>query len=272
VFDWLSGVRTDRILLADEKVFNGMAKAGQEFKAGQYVVKLLAVDEKAGTVRIQVLDGATVKLERTLGPVINDRLNEDTAARKALVFEYGDIAGFLVPGAQTFKDGQANLKLYAKTSNLRYGDTYAGDARFAVYPVACPTGHNFGFMLVNKEEIRIAAGASVDGPEKYFKIVVGKIVGDEVKDWHIEDKEGNQSINLGGAGVSNIDLVLGQGRVAGQAILMDVGRAMGVRNYTAHAQAVSAQSNDMSVGVMAGIGILISALVGLAYELGRRRK
>ena len=272
VFDWLSGVRTDRMLLADEKVFAGLAKAGQEWKAGQYVVRLLAVDEKAGTVRIQVLDGATVKLERTLGPVNNERLNEDTASRKALVFEFGDIAGFLVPGADTFKDGQANLKLYAKTSSLRYGDTYAGDPRFAVYPVACPTGHNFGFMLVNKEEIRITPGTSVDGPEKYFKVVVGKIAGNEVQNWHVEDKDGNKSINLGGAGVSNIDLVLGQGRVAGQAILQDVGRAMNLRNYTAHAQEVSAQSGSLSTGVMAGIGILVSALVGMAYELGRRGK
>jgi hypothetical protein len=236
VFDWISGVRTDRILLGGEKTFAGMAKAGQQWTIGARVVRVVAVDAKAGTVRIEVLEGNTVKLDRVLGPLQRERLIEDTAARKAIVFEYGDIAGFLVPGADTFKDGAAELKLYAKTFSLNYGDTYAFDPRFAVYPVACPTGHNFGFMLTNKEEIRLAPGASVDGPEKYFTVTVDQIDGAEVRGWHVSDRAGNRSANLGGKGVANVDLVLGQGRVAGQAILKDVGRATLLRMSNAQAQ------------------------------------
>jgi len=95
----------DRILLAEEKVFAGMAKPGQEWKAGNHVVRLASIDEAAGTARIQVLDGKTVKLDRVLGPVNKDRLIEDTASRKALVFEYEDIAGYLVPWG-AIKDGR----------------------------------------------------------------------------------------------------------------------------------------------------------------------
>ena len=145
------------------------------------------------------------------------------------MFEYEDIAGYLVPWG-AIKDGEANLKLYAKTSSLRYGDTYAGDSRFTVYPVGCPTGHNFGFMLVNKNEMRIAPGASIDGPEKYFKIAVDEISGADVRAWHVADRDGNRSVNLGGPGITSIDLVLGQGRVAAQLVLEDFGRAIGVHN------------------------------------------
>jgi len=240
MFDWISGVRMDRLLLAEEKLFGGRAKAGREWKAGERTIRVAAIDAAAGTVRIQVLEGAAVKLDRVLGPVVPDRVIEDTAARKALVFEYGDLAGFLVPSKGAVADGEADLRLYAKTFSLRYGDTYERDPRFAVYPVGCPTGHNFGFMLVNKDEIRLAPGKAAEGPEKYFKIVVEKISGSDVAAWYVADPNGARSVNLGGAGVTNIDLVLGQGRVAGQAILKDVGRAMLSRNYDLLAQAPAA--------------------------------
>src|SRR5690606_29844990 len=136
----------------------------------------------------------------------------------ALVFEWGDLAGYLVPGPDAFKDGQAHLKLYAQTFSLDYGQTFERDTRFAVYPVGCPTGHNFGFLLTNKEEIRIPQGGRIDGPGKYFSVSVDQIAGAEVHAWHIADAQGNRSANLGGDGVMNVDLVLGQGRVAGQAI------------------------------------------------------
>jgi len=273
VFDWLSGVRMDRLLVADERVFAGVARAGQEWQSGTRTIKLAAVDASEGTVKVQVLEGGEIKLERTLGPIRADRLLEDTEARKALVFEEGGVAGFLVPGKTTFRDGGAELKIYGKASSLRYGDTYAGDARFAVYPVGCPTGHNFGFLLVNREEIRIAPGASAQGPEGYFRIAVDRIEGGNVLAWHVEDKAGNRSANLGGPAVSNVDLVLGQGRVAGQALLTDVGRALNVRNYAAleQAQVGSSAANGPSTALLGGLAVLAVALAGVGYELGRRR-
>jgi len=270
VFDWLSGVRMDRLLMADQKLFAGAAGAGDHWQAGQRQVRVAAVDAAAGTVTVQVLEGDKVVFSKTLGPVNPKLLIEDTTSRKRLVFEYGDIVGFLSPWPEPFKDGKANLKLYAQAFSLNYGADFAADKRFAVYPVGCPTGHNFGFMLVNKAEIRIKPGAMVDGPQAYFKIAVDKLDGDQVLAWHVQDSLGNKSHNLGGAGIANIDLVLGQGRVAGQAILKDVGKAMLERSYAAAAPSADA-GGPLSPALAGGLGIAALGLFALAFELGRRR-
>jgi hypothetical protein len=285
VFDWLAGVRMDRIVLADDKVFAGLAGAGDEWKAGSRTVKVASIDAATGTVNIEVVEDGKVVLAKTLGPVQNELLIEDTGARKALVFEHGDVIGFLSPWPEAFKDGKANLKIYGKAFSLRYGDTYAADARFAVYPVGCPTGHNFGFMLVNREEIRLKPGASVDGPEGYFKVAVDRIEGDKVLAWHIADRQGNRSANLGGPTITNVDLVLGQGRVAGQAILKDVGRQMLTRTYdnmqtntasgpTAVVAATAApapHAASFSPGLIAALGVFAAGIGAVGYEIGRRR-
>ena len=106
---------------------------------------------------------------------------------------------------------------------------------------------------------------------------MGEISGDEVRAWHIADRNGNQSVNLGGPGVTNVDLVLGQGRVAGQAILKDVGRATLVRTYNAleRLQNVSGgKQADSTLAASTIIGLLIGALalLGLGFELGRRKR
>jgi hypothetical protein len=270
VFDWISGVRMDRLLLADEKVFAGPAGEGDSWKVGERTVRVAALDATAGTVMLEILENNKVVFSKTLGPVKADLLIEDTEARKALVFEHGDIAGFLSPWPEPFKDGKANLKLYGKTFSLAYGADYAADNRFAVYPVGCPTGHNFGFMLVNKQEIRLKAGVAVEGPQGYFKVVVDRIEGNDVLGWHVEDSKGNRSHNLGGTGIANIDLVLGQGRIAGQAILKDVGKALLERTYNAAAPAAPVEAS-LPPALIAGLVLSALALAALAYELGRRR-
>jgi hypothetical protein len=298
VFEWISGVRMDRVVLADEKVFAGLGGAGDEWKTGNRIVRVASIDTAAGTVNIEVVENGNVVLAKTLGPVQNDLLIEDTGARKALVFEHGDVIGFLSPWPEPFRDGKANLKIYAKAFSLRYGGNYAGDKRFTVYPVGCPTGHNFGFMLVNKEEIRLKPGQSVDGPEGYFKVAVDAIDGDKVLAWHVADKQGNRSANLGGPTITNVDLVLGQGRVAGQAILKDVGRQMLERTYVNMASAGAVQpapalaaapsvpapaqpaaapqhaapSAPLSPGLLATFGVLALGVGAIGYEVGRRRK
>ncbi|WP_211109711.1 hypothetical protein [Azospirillum oleiclasticum] len=298
VFDWISGVRTDR-MLAGDKLFAGMAGPGESWTTGARTIRVAAVDEAAGTVRVEVLEGGTVVLDRTLGPIDPQRLIEDTAARKALVFEHGDLAGFLSPWPEAFKDGKAHLKLYSNTVALAYGQPYPFDGRFTAYPVGCPTGHNFGFMLVNAEEIRLAPGAKAEGPEGYFRVAVNRVENGKVLDWHIEDKAGNRSINLGGAAVDTVDLVLGQGRVAGQAILKDVGKALLNRSYQAaqtatqaaavtpavHAVAVPAPaappavlaaatapaSGGLSGGMIGVLGVTAVGIGAIGYEFGRRR-
>lgn len=290
VFDWISGVRTDR-MLAGEKAFAGLAGVGESLAVGNKTVRVAALDEAKGTVDIEVIEPGKVVHSRTLGPIDNNRLIEDTAARKALVFEHGDIAGFLSPWPEGFKDGKANLKLYSNTLALEYGKPFKLDARFTSYPVGCPTGHNFGFMLVNAQEIRLKPGTKAEGPEGFFRVAVNKIENGKVLDWHIEDKAGNRSINLGGGSIENVDLVLGQGRVTGQAILKDVGKALLNRTYqaassqpqtaqaanapqaaTAAPQAQVAQSAGLSSGLLAALGVMAAAIGAIGFELGRRKR
>lgn len=274
VFDWISGVRMDRMVLADQKLFAGAAAAGDSWKAGTRTVRVAAIDAAAGTVTVEVLEGDKAVFSKVLGPVDKKLLIEDTKARKALVFEHGDIIGFLSPWPEAFQDGKANLKVYAQAYSLAYGSDFAGDPRFAVYPVGCPTGHNFGFMLVNKAEIRIKPGALVDGPQGYFKVAVDRIDGDQVLAWHVQDGKGNKSHNLGGAGITNVDLVLGQGRVTGQAILKDVGKALLERSYGAAATSADAKAAEGPVtpALAGGLGVAALGVFALAFELGRRRK
>lgn len=301
-FDWLSGVRMDRLLYAEDKVFAGLAGAGTEWTVGARTVRVAGIDAAKGTVTLELLQNGAVTGSKTLGPVQGDRLIEDTAARKALVFEDGDMVAFLSPWPNAFEGDKANLKVYGRAFSLAYGADYARDPRFAVYPVGCPTGHNFGFMLVNKAEIRLKPGTAYDGPEGYFKVVVDALEGGAVTAWHVEDGQGNRSINLGGPQVANVDLVLGQGRVAGQAILKDVGRALLTRSYdtaarletaalpagqkaaaaTPAAPAVIAPppaaapahpvEASLSPALMVAVGILAVGAGAVGFELGRRRK
>ncbi|WP_221931064.1 hypothetical protein [Telmatospirillum sp. J64-1] len=282
VFDWLSGVRMDRLVLAEEQLFAGLAGVGDSWRAGDRTIRIAAVDPQAGIVDIEIVEDGSVVHARTLGPVQPDLLIEDTAARKAIVFEYEDIIGFLSPWPEAFEGGKANLKIYGQAFSLGYGEDYRWDERFAVYPIGCPTGHNFGFMLVNKEEIRLRPGESVEGPEGYFTVSVDEISGEAVTAWYISDREGNSSVNLGGPSITNVDLVLGQGRVAGQAILKDVGRAMLDRTYSnmtvqaghevaAVMTATSSAPSQPSYGLMAAFGVFAMGLGAVGYEAGRRR-
>ncbi|MEP9365899.1 hypothetical protein [Xanthobacter sp. VNH20] len=298
VFDWLSGVRTDR-MLAGEKLFAGQAAVGASWTSGTKTIRVAAIDQAAGTVRVEVIEGGKAVFDKTLGPIDPQRLIEDTTARKALVFEYDGVAGFLSPWPEGFQDGNANLKIYEKAFALEYGKPYPFDPKFTAYPIGCPTGHNFGFMLVNQDEIRIKPGQKADGPEGFFRIAVNRVDGDKVIDWTIEDKDGNRSLNLGGPAVQNVDLVLGQGRVAGQSILKDVGRAMLARNYqnmasmaaagthaaaptsavTGSAQAAAvasahpaATSAGFSPGFVGALGIAGIAVGAIGFEIGRRRR
>lgn len=295
-FDWLSGVRMDRLLMADETVFTGLADDGDSWQTGNGMLQVSAVDPDAGTVTVTLTKNGQTVASKVLGPVDNDRLIEDHTARKQLIFEHGETVAFLSPWPTAFEDGKARLKVYAGAHSMEYGAPYAGDDRFTAYPVGCPTGHNFGFMLVNSEEIRLSPGEAYEGPEGYFRVVLDSLDGGTVTGWHVEDREGNRSLDLGGPQVTNMDLVLGQGRIAGQAILKDVGRSKLARTYDAavsaqiaglpegaalpsaapvgpsvQAASIVALPGGLSPALIAAIVIGALAACGLGFELGRRR-
>lgn len=89
----------------------------------------------------------------------------------------------------------------------------------------------------------------------------------------VQDSKGNRSPNLGGSGITNVDLVLGQGRVTGQAILKDVGKAQLERTYATAppAAAPTAQPPSMSPALAGALGVAGLGLFAVAFELGHRR-
>ncbi|REG46997.1 hypothetical protein EQ718_25965 (plasmid) [Paracoccus versutus] len=295
VFDWLAGVRMDRMTYAETEVFKGLAAPGDAWTMGGQTLRVAAVDEAAGTATVELVEAGAVVAAKTLGPVLSDRLIEDHDARKALVFEHGDVVAFLSPWPAAFEGGKVSLKVYDDAFAFDYGADFARDPRFAVWPVTCPTGHAFGFMLTNKQEIRLKPGQSVDGPEGYFKVVVNSVEGDHVTSWHVEDRQGNRSADLGGPQIANVDLVLGQGRVTGQSIFKDLGRALLARSYgtqvaletlarpeggmapapaaapmTASVVPVPAGA-PLSPALLLALAVAVIASGAIGYELARRR-
>jgi hypothetical protein len=68
-----------------------------------------------------------------------------------------------------------------------------------------------GLGIENSETIMIDSKANVyDGPRGLFKIVVDDFDGKIIRSWHIEDKYGEKSRNLGGEQCKSLDTVVGE--------------------------------------------------------------
>lgn len=280
VFEWLSGGRMDSYLFAKKKEFAGLAEKGKTIKAGSYEVKVADINEAAGTVTLQILQNGNLKATKTIGPIESmELLIENNKVRQKLIFEYEDIAGFLSPWPEPFKEGKANLKIYSGAFRFNYGEDYPFDNRYTVYPIGCATGHGFGTMIVNKEPIVLTKENNVyNGPEGYFKIVIDDVQGDKVLAWHLEDKNGAKSVTLGGPDKINIDLLVGKGRVANN-ILEDIGLAALENTYTylevAQAQAAGkpAQPPTPEKGICGPTALaLIATIPPAVLRMTRKRR
>lgn len=212
-FDFLSGTYFENMTMAKNRDYKDWAQEGKTIDAGNYQVKVAAVNNDKGSVTVQLVKNGMVKAEETLGGLTGKetkRLIEDTAMREKLILKHDDITVVLDPWTGPTKKGKAYLKVYSGSFKLAAGESYPFDERFEVYPMACPIGHLFGTMVTNKKSIILKGdGSTFKGPEGYFKVVVDDIEGNKVKSWHIEDKNGNKSVNFAG---DNIDLIAGQGR------------------------------------------------------------
>ena len=126
--------------------------------------------------------------------------------------------------------------------------------------------------------------------------MVNSIEGDHVTSWHVEDGQGNRSADLGGPQIANVDLVLGQGRVTGQSIFKDLGRALLARSYgtqvaletlarpeggVAPAPAAAPMTASvvpvpagapLSPALLLTLAVAVIASGAIGYELARRRR
>ncbi len=97
VFDWLERRAHGPPAVRRGQDPRGPAGAGESWQVGARTVRVAAVDAAAGTVTLELIENGQPVKSRTLGPVQKERLIEDTEARKALVFEDGDMVAFLSP-------------------------------------------------------------------------------------------------------------------------------------------------------------------------------
>ena len=77
-----------------------------------------------------------------------------------------------------------------------------------------------GLGMENAEEIIFdAKNNTYDGPRSLFKIVVDEFDGTTISSWHVEDKYGEKSRNLGSAKCKTLDAVAGKvGAVFGKRV------------------------------------------------------
>jgi hypothetical protein len=92
-----------------------------------------------------------------------------------------------------------------------------------------------GLTIENTEAIILdAKNNSYDGPRGLFKIVVDQFDGKTINSWHIEDKYGEKSRNLGSDKCESLDAIVGQvGTYIGRFLLvMTYKSAIQILNWT----------------------------------------
>ncbi|MBN2337564.1 MAG: hypothetical protein JXP48_03405 [Acidobacteria bacterium] len=68
-----------------------------------------------------------------------------------------------------------------------------------------------GLAIENAETITLDAKNNFyDGPRNLFRIVVDEFDGTAISAWHIEDRYGEKSGNLGAEGCTSLDTVVGE--------------------------------------------------------------
>ena len=68
-----------------------------------------------------------------------------------------------------------------------------------------------GLGMENAEDIILdAKNNTYDGPRALFKIVVDEFDGKTISSWHVEDKYGEKSRNLGSAKCKSLDAIVGK--------------------------------------------------------------
>ncbi len=92
-----------------------------------------------------------------------------------------------------------------------------------------------GLAIENADTIILdSKNNSYDGPRNLFKIMVDDFDGKVIRSWHIEDKYGEKSRNLGDAECKSLDAIVGEvGLYMGGQVMTNVyGQALGNLNWT----------------------------------------
>jgi hypothetical protein len=207
-FAWLSGLRTDWVLLAGKREASGKVVVDSEVKlAGGGRIRVLRVDPNTKQVDIETPEG-----RKTLS-VAGDLRNfpADTALRRKLIARGADFAVVLVPDASDFPSRQVHLEVYSALRQYAYAAPAPDDNAYKTYPMAHYTGGVLGVQWVNTEPLEISAANPVlKGPYATFKLA-GAYKASELDSVVLEDPQGAQSGTLAVSGRNSLNLVTGAG-------------------------------------------------------------
>ena len=205
-----------KIWLTFEPRINGAYAAGESVAVGDAMVKVLSVTADSAEVSLTTRDGKTVtRVFSGLGSRESAlRLPGSAADRDKYQMFSGDgsvcvQAAMLHPQGVLTADGKVRLDLFSGVFSLDNPQPWPADPRFNVRLDTCASCRLLGeFLLENAREIVLDAKNNVvEGPEKYFRVVIDEFDGKKVLAWHFEDADGNKSPSLASfANGAHIDL------------------------------------------------------------------
>jgi hypothetical protein len=210
-FAWLSGTRTDAIVLADKLERGDKLKKGDEvgLPGGRKVA--VTVVSPGRFVTLDTPDGS-----KTLAaPPDLSVLPEDSVVRKRLIALGNDWAVVLNPALSDFPAGQAQLFVYSSVRGYRNGELLENNDQWRVWPTALPNGHVIGLFVTNDRPVELSAkSTTLEGPAKVFRLVTEWSSSGELASFVVEDPKGTRSAPVSGSGLHSIDLIAGAGPIA----------------------------------------------------------
>ncbi|HEY5960401.1 MAG TPA: hypothetical protein VIV60_27795, partial [Polyangiaceae bacterium] len=208
-FAWLSGLRTDAVVLAEKREFAALVGNSTEIPlADGAVVRVVRVNGAAKQIDLQTPDGPKV-----LSANVDLRgLPADTAARKKLIAVWANHAIVLVPDASEFATNRAHIEVYSGLRHFRHGGVAPAAANWRAYPFAHYTGGVVGIYWVNEQPIDLTPNASVlTGPYDSFKILSTWNSSGEISTFQLQDAKGGKSAAIDANGRKSINLLAGNG-------------------------------------------------------------
>ena len=208
-FAWLSGIRTDSVVLAEKLDFAATVSSATDIPiSGGGQVRVVRVNGALKQVELDTPDG-----HKVLSANVDLRgLPADTTAREKLIAIGSTFAAVLVPDASDFSTSRAHLEVYSGIRQYRHGNL-APDARnFKTYPMAHYTGAVVGIYWVNEQPIELTpVAAAVAGPYDAFKLISTWNSGGELATFQLQDSKGAKSVAVSAIGRKSINALAGNG-------------------------------------------------------------
>ena len=288
---WLSGLRTDEVVLAEKREFAGQLAQGAETAlGGGGRLRVLRLDPGARQIDLDTPDG-----KKTLSAGGDLRaLPADSALRKRLIAVGSNYAFVLVPEASDFAARRAHVEVYSGLHRYRHGDVVPDARSYKAFAHAHYTGAVHGLTWVNDQPLELTPESpNLEGPARTFKLVTRWSKQGQLESFELEDGKGGRSAAVAAAGRKSLDFLAGAGPTiesilarAAAAPLAELSTALGKRQAEARSPAPASSagsppaaretaSNPTSVALIrpALFWICAASVVGLliGFGLGRAR-